>query len=145
MIGDNAIQFAEPAEIPLFAIGKCKVLTVTKGNDGLSIAADLFDSDGKLIANLRNNTFHALSGTRASVERDHDLSKIIIKDGFGKEILNVHYMNKSTVRVRGVFGCPGYRLIPVKDNEPIPGFKTTAGCVNLMASVKIGNAFFAVQ
>jgi hypothetical protein len=145
LIGTSAIQLAEAAEIPLLAVGKCKVLTVAKGRDGLSIAADLFDADGKLIANIKDNTFHALSGNHASIERDNDLSKIIIKDGSGKEILNIHYMNKSTVRVRGIFGCPGHALVPVKDGEPIPRVMMAGACINVAGGIKLGNAFFGVQ
>lgn len=144
LIGNNAIQLAKSTKLPVLMIGSCKVLTIEKSDKGLSIDTDLFDTNGKLIATIKNNEFHALSGARASVERDHDLSKVIIKNGEGQEILNVHYINKSTVRVRGVFGCPGHALVPVKDNEPIPRVMMNGTCINVLGGIKVGAAFFGV-
>ena len=146
MIGTAAYQFAEPIDFPFLAVGKCAVLSITKATNGVSVAADLFDARGRLIANIKNNEFHALSGDHSRVERDHDLSKLIVLDGNGAEILYVHYMNRSTVRVRGVFGCPGYSMLTIKDNEPVPGIRMTDGvCGNVLKGVKFTKAFIVAD
>jgi hypothetical protein len=141
MIGNNAMQFNDPVEVSLLQIGSCKVVTVKRDESGLSVAADLFDEKGKLIATIKNNEFHALSGAGARVDRDHDLSKLIVFNGEGQEILFVHYLNKTTVRVRGVFGCPGHSLVPVRDNQPIPGVMMPGVCINIAKGARLGSVF----
>lgn len=143
MFGDSAVQFAEPVEVPLLKVGSCHVLTINRETSGILVTADLFDARGRLVAALKNNEFHALSGERSRVERDHSLSKLIIQNADGAEILYVDYMNKSTVRVRGIFGCPGHSLIAIKDNEPIPGFFMHGNCTNVLKGVHITDAFMA--
>jgi hypothetical protein len=136
MIGTATIQFTGPVNSPLLMIGDYPVLTIDRDDKGVSVSADLFDTDGKSLATIKNNVFHAISGANSWVERDHDLSKLIIMAGDPREILFVHYLNKSTVRVRGVFSYPGHMTIAIKDNEPLPGIHMAAGvCSNVLRGV----------
>lgn len=144
-VGNTVISIGKTNEIPLIAVGKCKVLTIHRDDSGLSINADLFDSEGRLIASIKNNQFHALSGQHSRVERGHDLTNVKVTDGSGREILFVRYLNRSAVRVRGIFGCPGHTLVPVKDNEPLPNIITGFSCIRAPEGMKIGWAFFAMD
>jgi hypothetical protein len=138
--GNMAFQFSYPMEVPVLKIGSCDVLTVKKENNHLLVAAKLYDSKGRLLASINDNQFHALSGEEAKVSREHDLSKLIVTDKEGQEIFFVHFMNKSSVRVRGVFGCPGHPTIPVKDGRAIPQVRTPGACVNVKGD-KLGSLF----
>jgi hypothetical protein len=144
--GDMAIQFAEPLQVTVLKFGECRALTIKKDDKGLSVEAQLFDASGKLIATIGNNEFHALSGENVHVSRDHDLSRLIVVDGKGNEILFVQYVNKSSVRVRGVFSCPGYQMIPMLDGHPIPMINSRPGvCMNALRGTKITGAIFGIN
>lgn len=127
LIGDNAVAGAFGPITPL-QIGACKVVTVDPKADGLRINADLYDESGNLVATIKDNTFHALSGPHSSVERQGDLSTLVVRDGIGNELLYVKYLNPNTVRIRGVFGCPGHIPVRVRDEEPIPGVHMSNSC-----------------
>lgn len=142
--GTSTIQFNDPAEVPLIAVGDCRLVFIKPENGGLSVTANLFDAAGNLIASIKNNEFHALSGSRASVERDHDLSKLIVKDGAGAEILFVQYVNKRTVHVRGIFACPGHTPVHIRDGEPLPGIHVNA-CINVAKGVRPTRAVLGAQ
>ncbi|GLH75600.1 hypothetical protein SSBR45G_05080 [Bradyrhizobium sp. SSBR45G] len=123
----------------MLEVGQCPVVTIKKEDDRISVGAELYDSMGRLIATIKNNEFQALSG-RAQISRDNDLSKLIIKNGDGDEILFVHFINRTSVKVRGVFGCPGHPLVRVADGRPLPNF-SMSGCVNLTKGAKIRALF----
>jgi hypothetical protein len=142
LIGTAGIIFNGPIDFPFLTVGNCPVLTISRDSSGVSVSADLFDDGGRLIATIKNNEFHAISGTSTRVERDHDLSKLVIMQG-QQELLFVNYLNKSTVRVRGVFGCPGHHTVPVRDNQPVPGFHM-GGCATIAKGVHMGT-FIGVQ
>jgi len=144
MFGDSAVQFSSYAKAPLLKIAQCTVLTLSRDERGISIDADLFDQGGRLIATIDDNRYSALTGSRYHVERDNDLTKVIVKNADDKEVLFVHYLNRSTVRVRGVFGCPGHDIVNVKDGEPIPRLRLHTSCLNVKSGASFG-ALFAVD
>jgi uncharacterized protein (DUF983 family) len=146
IVGNTAIQWAEPLEIRLIKIGKCHVVTIKRDSAGVSVAADLFDSTGRLIAAIKNNEFHALSGEHSRIRRDHDLSTLTVLNGKGQEILHVRYINRATVRVRGIFGCPGHPLVAIKDGEPVPGVMVGSGvCFDVAKGAQPSDAAFVVR
>jgi hypothetical protein len=145
LFGTSGIQFGSYGEYPLLQVGSCKVIFVKRGPDGISVSADLFDGKGRLVAAIKNNEFHALTGDNVRVDRGHSLSTLTVRDGDGNELLFVNYLNRATVRVRGLFGCYGYRLVPVRDDSPIPGFNMGGHCINVMGGITVGNAFFSVR
>lgn len=121
IFGDNTIERHTPGRFVALRIGKCDVIAMERTAMGVSIDADLYDEAGGLIARVRNKEIHALSGENSSVSRGNDLSTLIVKDGDGREILNLHYVNENTLVAEGVFGCPGHKLVVVKSNEPMAG------------------------
>ncbi len=109
LIGSNAyVSSPGISKITAIKIGSCDVLTMEKTQTGINVGAELYDADGRLIARIANNEFHAISGAHSHVERQNNLSTLIVKDADDAELLYVHYLNPTTVRARGVFGCPGH-------------------------------------
>jgi hypothetical protein len=145
MIGASAIQFAEPTEVNLLKIGACPVLSIKKDASGIAIAANVFDASGRLIAKIENNEFHALIGAQSHIERYHSLNKLGVIAAAGATLLYVEYLNKETVRIRGLFGCPGHALVPVRDNEPIPGIFLNGHCLNMAKGVRFREAVFGAR
>lgn len=74
LIGNNGISIANAKELPVLAIGSCRVFWVNRGPRGLLINAKLFDANGSLIATIRNNNYDAIKGEELSIDRKHDLT-----------------------------------------------------------------------
>lgn len=108
----------------------CQVLTVERTATGITVGAELYGENGQLMARISKGEFHAISGEHSHVERQGDLSTLVIKDASGKELLYVRYLNPTTVRARGVFGCPGHRPIAFTDTGMIGGMSITNSCMS---------------
>ncbi len=89
--------------------------------NGLTISAELYGETGKHIAHIGNGQLHVMTNENVRVARDGDLSNLIVTDEFKNELLYIRYMNATTMRIRGIFGCPGHGLVRVTDNEIIMG------------------------
>ena len=97
----------------------CQVLTMERTPVGIAVGAELYGEKGQLIARIRNGEFHAISGEHSYVERQGDLSTLIVKSRMTrflfltieKEILYVRYLNPTTIQARGIFGCPGHKPV----------------------------------
>jgi hypothetical protein len=71
--------------------------------DAAFISASFFDEDGKLVAELSSNGFEAaFPPTTFRVYRPNK-STLIVRDGRGKEVLNLKYLNSSAFEMTGVF------------------------------------------
>jgi hypothetical protein len=141
-----AVQFNEPLEVTILQIAQCRALIVKHDDSGLTINTDLFDNNGNLVAVIKNDELHALPWSGAYLEHRNDLSTLVIMKRDPEELLNVRYLNRRTVRIRGQFGCPGHPVVPVKDGEPVPHFIFGAGaCMNMMKGTRITGAVFAVD
>jgi hypothetical protein len=133
-------------------IGEQPLLTISRDDKGLSIAADLFDTDGRHLATIQNSEFRVINGADTWVERENDLSKLIVMAGDPRELLFVHYLNKSTVRVRGVFSYPGHMTVVIRDNGvgvvtnkiEQPAVTMTAGACSTFARGVHGKAIIGV-
>jgi len=97
----------------------CKVLTMERTAIGIDVSAELYGATGQYIARISGGEFHEISGEHSYVERQGDLSTLVVKDGSGKELLYVRYLNPTTVRARGVFGCPGHTPVAFTDDGAV--------------------------
>lgn len=115
----------------------CNAFAIERTTGGIQIEARIFDRTGKkLVATiskneLGKNEFRALEGGSSHIDRNGDLSTLIVRDGDGNELAYVRYMNPTTIHARGIFGFAGYTPIPVRDDEPIPGLTMTKSCLGL--------------
>lgn len=117
LMGGNTFVLIGMGRFTAVEIGTCPTLVMERTAKGIGVNADLYNNDGKLIARIFNNQLSAISGEASSVERNGDLSTIIVKDKDGKELLYVRYLNPTTVRARGVFGCQGRSPVVIDDNR----------------------------
>jgi hypothetical protein len=128
LIGDNTAAMIGDGKITAIQIGNCPVLSMQRKSDKISVAVNLYDVNGRLIASTNDGAIHAITGENVQVRRDGDLSTIIIENGSGKELLYVKYLNPTTVMARGIFGCPGFKPVTVKEGQPIAAPFISGGC-----------------
>jgi hypothetical protein len=150
LIGSNAFFQSGFGKITAIEIGKdpnaCQVLTIERTPDGIKVGAELYSEDGKLIARITNNEFHAINGNNSFVKRQNDLSTLVVKSRTTRfwfwtienELLFVHYLNPTTIRARGLFGCPGHKSVAFTDSGQIGTRGTiTDSCINADTAVHI--------
>lgn len=77
----------------------------------------MFNTEGKLVAKIRNNKSILIPKNYSYVERSADRSTLTLHDDYDKEILYVEYLNKSAVLLRGIFTGPGGTNIFVDNNQ----------------------------
>jgi hypothetical protein len=137
LIGDNAFAWPGFGKFTAIQIGACQTISMERTPLGISVDADVYDELGRLIAQIRNNEIMALKGDNYSPKQFRDGSSLTIKDAHGQEVFNVLYINPSTVRVRGVFGCPGHKTIAVKDDQPVPGLFMHDSCLSGRVAIRV--------
>jgi hypothetical protein len=111
------------------------LLRVNYTPDGLLVDADVFASNGDLVARIKNNEFHLVTGKYSYSDRP-DLHTLVVHDRQGqRDLLSVSYPNPSTIEVRGIFFCPGNPTQIVLDENGLRAYapnrrpaETHGGC-----------------
>ena len=126
-VGNNVVfqKTPEIKKIVALKVGNCPVATMERVPSGIAIGANLYDRFGKLIAYIDGGELHVLTNETIRADRNGDLSTLIVTDSAKRELLFVRYLNSTTLRIRGIFGCPGHALVQVTDNEIIMSGGTT--------------------
>ena len=90
--------------------------------EGVRFSAEVNDGAGTPPVKIENNRIVAENGETYAATQSADESKLTVKNvKSGRLLLEAEFLNRTTVRVRGVFGCLGLAAIPVENDEPIPG------------------------
>jgi len=75
-------------------------VSLDKSADGaLLVSIDLRTTDYRIIALIDKN--NSLVNTALGILMSRDKHSLVLRDQYGKEILNVHYLNKHAVRISG--------------------------------------------
>jgi hypothetical protein len=104
LIGDNVLWRRGMGKITAMTVGTCKSLSMERDALGISIDADLYDANGKLIARVVKGQIRALTGENVQLRRNGDLTTMIVSDGRGAELLYLRYLNPTTLQGR-VLSC----------------------------------------
>ncbi len=137
LIGDNAIGFEGYRETIVLRIKECPALVIKRTNQGVLLDAVINDGAGISPVIITNNEIVAENGETYSAVQSADESTILVTNRkTGKVLLDAQFLNATTIRVRGKFGCLGGRTIDVKDDQPIPGHYESGSCyVNNMIGI----------
>jgi hypothetical protein len=119
LLGRNVRVITENDKAVILKLGTCPLISVRKSGDSLFIDAEIFDEAGALIGKIKDNAFEAIEGERSHVERQGDLSTLIIKDVKGTELLWVRFLNPKAVQIRGIFRCSqsSTKTVAVTNND----------------------------
>jgi hypothetical protein len=75
----------------------------------------MFNTEGKIVAKIRNNKSILIPKNYSYMERSADRSTLTLHDDYDKEILYVEYLNKSAVSLRGILTGPNGTTIGLFD------------------------------
>ncbi len=102
-----------------FTILQCKgrdLLWVDKISGRLAIFAKIYSTDGKIVAEIKNNRFYINPNNYFRRVRP-DKHTLIVYDQSGQEVLNIRFKSPSVFKVTGIFNFPGVNPIIVTDKS----------------------------
>ncbi len=121
--GTNAAWTQSKGKSTVLSIGGTSILSVERDGDRLAFDADIFDEAGELVVRVVKNEFHLISGKFSYADdRTADRSTLAVFDKFGKEMLFVKAVNKTTVVVRGRLMAPDHSGVFIDDQQMIVNF-----------------------
>jgi hypothetical protein len=117
IVGSNEYWSTQGGEYNIITIDGKPIVTMKKVEKGLLFSVDVFNTEGKLVAKIRNNKSILIPKNYSYIERSADRSALTLHDDYDKEILYVEYLNKSAVLLRGTFTGPSGTNIFVDNNQ----------------------------
>ena len=116
-VGSNEFWSTHEGRYDVITIDGMPLVTMEKSDGGLLFSVDVFNSEKKIVAKIRNNKPVLIPKNYSYKNRSTDRSTLTLHDDYDKEILYVEYLNKSAVLLKGVFTGPGGTTIAVDDNQ----------------------------
>jgi hypothetical protein len=111
-----------------------EVFSISRDEGGISVSARVISVDNKVIAQITKNEIYVNPSGYFVLKRP-DWPSLIIEDPKGHQVLNVYYINPSTVRVLGSFQTLGGPSIIITQDAVRAGGITFGG----------GNCIFSNQ
>ena len=122
-LGSNAVLLITRAHMTIMQSGGEDLMSVSKETNGLAVSLQVFGQDRTVIAELRKNTFTI--NPDHGVRRDPaDAHHLVVYDKFHHEVLNLSYLNPSTVKISGEFYTPSGTKVLVSDKDMRVGANT---------------------
>jgi hypothetical protein len=109
----EAASMEYPATV--MKISDRSILTLNKGPYGLLVNLEVWDDDGKIIVDIQGNIFR-INHFNYYEKKRPDLHTLIVYDQRKEMVLNVRYMNPSTIKITGKFKYKG-RTVDVTDEH----------------------------
>jgi len=130
LIGDNAAFVRQKSQIAPVGIFQCRPVLLEKTPNGIKIQAAVYDMGGKYLGRIHNSGYDIEKTEGLVVEHSGDLTRLIVHNGTGDELLYIDYVNPQVVRIRGVFACPPHRtIVTVTDRGINPGSGIRRSCL----------------
>jgi hypothetical protein len=121
LIGDNAVGFDGNGRTVVLEVQGCPALSVERSADGVRVSAEVNDGAGIPPVKIVNNIIVAENGETYTATQSADESKLTVRSvKSGRLLLEAEFLNRTTIRVRGVFGCLGHAAVPVENDQPVP-------------------------
>ena len=84
LMGNNPVAHSGDGKFVAFEVGHCPVISMERQNNDIFFDVDIYDRSNKLIARIAKNEFHVITGESVSVDRQGDLTRLIVKDNSGR-------------------------------------------------------------
>jgi hypothetical protein len=117
--GDGVIGRGNGPFVPV-RIGTCPALRITRTPAGVMVNAFGFDSDDNVVYRIQDNKFEQVIGGFLQGHRP-DRSTLVVSDDRGVEALSIHFLNATTVQVRGTFRCGNTKPVRITDDSVLIG------------------------
>jgi hypothetical protein len=98
----SSVAFSTNPELTVIQTAGHQLLVASRTAEGLSISARIYSPDGRIIAEIDNNEFTINQNNYFKRDRP-DKSTLVVYDQYNTPVLNVRYLNPTTVKVMGTF------------------------------------------
>jgi hypothetical protein len=122
-LGNSSLGYTTKHEQVVFSIAGRDVLTIHKATDGsISVDAEIFGKDNRIIAGISKNAFHLNKGHSDywRLERP-SASTLIVYDQFGDKALFIDYLRPNVVKILGKFQYSGVIILVSEDELTLNG------------------------
>lgn len=124
----NSAAYSDGAQVNLFAVGGQPVLWVTKSDDRLLLNGTFRAPDGKELVEMSDGKFLINPHNTLPFKRP-DRSTLLVKDEYGRTIVNIRYLNKRTIKLLGEYQYSPTAKFIIRDSEQIiGGLRMSHGC-----------------
>jgi hypothetical protein len=145
VLGSNGAWTTDNGPSTVLEVGSCVSMSMRREEEKLAFDADIFDASGDLIARIDKNEFNLVPGKYSYQKRSEDRSAMTVYDRQGKELLFVHYLNKTTVKLRGSFACSDMTNATVTDTVVLTNDNHTVITQNCQGAFRGKNAGFKLS
>lgn len=121
----NWIVFTKDTNAVIKAQGQ-DILTITKSEGGIWVSARVLSVENQVIAQITNNDFYVNPSNYFCLTRPN-WHTLIVEDPKGNRVLDVYFINPSTIRVIGTFYTPNGSPIIFREKQSIVGGITFGG------------------
>lgn len=137
LMGDTAIGTGGFGKFTALRIRNCDAVSMERTPNGISFDAQLIDSDDNKVVQISHNEIKALNGETYIARQSRDRATIMIATKGGTVLFYARFINKTTVRIRGLFGCGTGKTVLVKDDGRFPGVHMSNSCFETAGRVGI--------
>ena len=112
-VGKNVIYFYGEGNLPILTIGEKELISMKLTSRGIFVAALVSSSDGRVIAEIKDNEFQINPNNVFRIER-HTKHELLVYDEYGELVLAVRFVNPRVFHIKsGVFRAPGYPSVVI--------------------------------
>ena len=123
IVGQSGVVGKGRGPFTPFFVGTCPALSISRNPQGLLVNAFGYDSDNNVVYRIHDNVFDQVMGGFL-VEHRPNPSTLVIGDDHGPRVLEIRYLNKTTVTISGTFHCGDSAPINVSANGVAAGIES---------------------
>jgi hypothetical protein len=112
-LGSSA-AWTTSGRMTVLQIAEEPIISIRQIGSELAVSAKVYSDDGRIVAELVDNEFHVNPNNYFRTERK-DRHSLLVYDQRSQLVLNVRFLNPSTVRVTGIFNYPRREPLVVAD------------------------------
>jgi hypothetical protein len=110
----NSVAYNSSFPHTVIEVGTEPLLVINKQGNNVTITAKFFSTDGKIVAELKENQFYINQSNSYRMERPNDHS-LIVYDEQTNEALNVYFLNPAAIKLTGRFYFPKHQPIIITE------------------------------
>lgn len=123
----NSVAYTSKFPHTVIEVVDQDLLVIDKQEEKIMISAKFFSRDGKIVAELKENKFYINPNNYFRLERPDD-HNLIVYDQEAQEVLNVKFINPSTIKLLGIFYFPNRSPIIIREDVQIFGGLRMSNC-----------------
>lgn len=112
----NSVSYTSAFPHTVIEVGKTQLLVINKDKDKITISANFFSKDGKIVAELKDNKFQVNPNNYFRIERPN-YHILIVFDQENNQAINVEYINPSVIKLLGKFYLPNKPPIIINEES----------------------------